>query len=340
MRVYAGIDGGGTHTRVVLASDDGEVLGIGTAGSSNYDDVGVSVARRNIDIAMVNAWQQFGSKPRPCETVFMGMAGVVSEEDRGTIRRIAEALRLASFDRIVVDHDIRIALAGGLAGRPGIAVIVGTGSSCYGRTADGRSWRAGGWGPLLDDLGSAYNLGLQAMMAVTRAADGRGEPTALTDTVLAALELEDVERIMRRVYHEGLSRLDIARLAPLVTDAAAAGDRVAEAIIAQGVRELAAMVKAVAQQLGFLSGPVEVAATGGLVESSILFRASLNTAIRRHISSAQLVQPIVPPVLGAVLLALEAAEVALKPELVDRLRDTFNERSVQQAPSSNFQQRQ
>jgi len=94
------------------------------------------------------------------------MAGVVSDDDRTTIRQIAEQLRLAPPERIGVDHDIRIALAGGLAGQPGIALIVGTGSSCYGRTAGWALLAGRGMGAFVGRFRQRLLLGL--------ASDGSG----------------------------------------------------------------------------------------------------------------------------------------------------------------------
>ncbi len=137
MPLVIGVDGGGTRTRAALVTESGQILGLGTAGPSNYDDVGVAVAQSNIGLAVQRAWQQAGLSSRQGDAAFLGMAGVVSSADRATIYRMAAELALAPTPRIHVDHDIRIALAGGLAGQPGIALIVGTGSSCYGRRADG-----------------------------------------------------------------------------------------------------------------------------------------------------------------------------------------------------------
>ncbi|MCS7222234.1 MAG: BadF/BadG/BcrA/BcrD ATPase family protein [Anaerolineae bacterium] len=320
MPLVIGVDGGGTRTRVALVDEHGRVLGLGTAGPSNYDDVGIAVTRDNIGLAVQRAWQQAGLSPCLGDAVFLGMAGVVSEADRATIRQIALELALAPAGQVHVDHDIRIALAGGLAGQPGIALIVGTGSSCYGRRADGRSWRAGGWGHLLDDLGSGYYLGVQAMVAAVRAADGRGPETALLPAVMGALKLEDIQGIMRRLYHQGLTRAEIAALAPLVLDAAASGDLIARQIIERGVDELALMVETVARQLDFLPGPVSVTVTGGLARSGPAYWDPLCAAIRRRIPTSQVVEPILPPVLGAALLALEALGIGLSPELIARLR--------------------
>ncbi len=329
MRVVIGVDGGGTNTRVALVAETGEVLGIGLAGPSNYDDVGVKVAQRNIGHAVQQAWQNARRKRRPADAAFLGMAGVVSDQDRQTIRTIAEHLRLAPSDLIGVDHDIRIALAGGLAGQEGIALIVGTGSSCYGRTADGRSWRAGGWGHLLDDYGSGYYLGLQAMVAAVRAADGRGQPTALLPLILQELQLNDINALMRRLYYENMTRAEIAALGPKVLEVIAQGDAVAEAILQRGVEELVLMVETVAAQLGFLSRPFRLTYTGSIAQSPI-FQRYFRQAIQQRLPHCEVMEPQLPPVLGAALLALEMAGVSITPDLIATMR-----RSLASATATN-----
>ncbi|MFN8482416.1 MAG: BadF/BadG/BcrA/BcrD ATPase family protein [Anaerolineae bacterium] len=322
-----GVDGGGSTTRAALVDAIGRVLGLGYAGPSNYDDVGVGVAEENIGRAVSAAWHATGQAFRPADAAFFGMAGVVSDADRAAIRGMARALDIAPAECVGVDHDIRIALAGGLGGREGIALIVGTGSSCYGRRADGRAWRAGGWGYLLDDLGGGYYLGLHGLIALTRAADGRGVATALTEPLLAALRLTDPQDIMHRLYHAGLdgssggmTRADIATLAPLVLDAAIAGDAVATEIVERGVDELALMVATVARALEFDAAGATVTAVGGLAQSGAAFKQWLYPAIRRRAPRADIVEPALSPVLGAALLALEMCGVAPSDAVIERLR--------------------
>jgi N-acetylglucosamine kinase-like BadF-type ATPase len=111
----------------------------------------------------------------PCDGVFFGMAGVVSTADQAIVHDIARSLGLGGA--VQVDHDIRIALAGGLSGRPGIALIAGTGSSCFGINAAGERWQAGGWGHLISDEGSSYWFGWNAIRLAAGACDGRWETT-------------------------------------------------------------------------------------------------------------------------------------------------------------------
>jgi glucosamine kinase len=294
MKVAAGIDGGGTSTRVVLFDPNGLPLGRGEAGGSNYHTIGPIGTRENLSLAFAQAWRNSGLEPRPVEAAFFGMAGVVSAVGVETIRSIALEARLAVSEGIEVDHDIRIALAGGLAGAPGIALIVGTGSSCYGRNAEGATWRSGGWGHVLDDLGSGYDLGLQAMVAATRALDGRGPPTSLLSRVLEFLQLDDLQDIMHKLYVEGVTR-------------------------ARGARELAAMVAAVAKELFPREPEVRVAAAGGLMNHSRSYFKRAAEEIAQTTPGAQLLQPGLEPVLGAGLLALTRLGVTLNEDQIDHL---------------------
>ncbi len=299
---YLGIDGGGTRTRAAIVDDERRILGTGEGGPSNIDDVGEAAARDNIADAVDAARDRAGLPRGPLAAAFLGMAGVTSEHDRAVIRRIALTLSLAPADRIDVDHDCRIALAGGLSGRPGIVLITGTGSSCYGRTADGAHWLAGGRGHLVSDEGSGYWYGLQAIRAAVRHFDGRGPLTTLHDQVIDALAIPDIDGLMHRLYVIGVSRAEIASLAPLVIKAAEAGDAVAQALFRQGGRDLAECVAAVARRLDF-SGVFELALTGGLSQTETA-RQPLIDALADVLPACRPVLAEQPPVVGAALLAL------------------------------------
>ena len=318
-RIVLGLDGGGTSTRAVLATARGDILGTGRAGPSNYDDVGIDKAQENIGIAVKQAWAQAGKACQPADTVFLGMAGVVSASDRSVIHEIAVRLHLA--DSVEVDHDLRIAWAGGLGLKPGIVLIVGTGSSCYGRTADGSSCRIGGWGHLLDDGGSSYFLGLEAIRAVVRSLDGRVGSTTLVEKILATLGVHDPQEIMGRVYHPPMSHAEIAGLAPLVLKVAQQKDEIAEGIVREGQKELAKLVKGAAQQLNYPASTALLTITGGLAQSGDFFKASLYTAIHAQLPGITIQEPLLSPVLGAVLLALQLSGESISEAVISKFRE-------------------
>lgn len=302
MDVFLGIDGGGTRTRAALLDADRRLLGEGEGGPSNIDDVGEAGARANIAAAVAAARARAGLPDTAFAAAFLGMAGVTSDDDRAVIRRIAHTLKLAPTACIDVDHDCRIALAGGLSGRPGIVLITGTGSSCYGRTAAGAHWMTGGRGHLIADEGSGYWYGLNAIRAAVRHHDGRGPSTVLHDRVLTALGIDTIEAVMHRLYVVGVTRPEIAALAPLVIAAAEAGDGVAQRLFLEGARELAECVEAVAQRLGFASGPSELALTGGLSQAQVA-REPLVAAVTARLPGCRVTLAERSPVVGAALLA-------------------------------------
>ena len=301
---FLGIDGGGTKTLATIVDARGCVLGTGLAGASNVDDVGVVLATANIFQAVSQARATAKLETFPFSAAFLGLAGVVSAQDRALVRGIAESLALARAEDILIDHDCRIALAGGLSGRPGIVLIAGTGSSCYGRNANGQTWRAGGWGSLISDEGSGYWLGREGLIATVRSLDGRDAPTAITAPMLEHLEVSNPDDLLHRIYVTGLSRSEIAALAPVVIEAARASDSTALNLIRHGSSLLAECVKAVVQKLN-LEPECELVLVGGIFQAGEIIFAPFRQSLLEYNLKCKITSPELSPSLGACLLALE-----------------------------------
>jgi N-acetylglucosamine kinase-like BadF-type ATPase len=210
---------------------------------------------------------------------------------------------------VMMATDAQLVLAAGTPKGWGIALISGTGSLAYGEAPDGRSARAGGWGYLLGDEGSGYAIGLAALRAVARAADGRGPQTALTSSVLAHWGLSQPQNLVQYVYEprRDIGRAEIAALAPLVE--AATEDAVAHAILRQAGQELALSLKAVAQQLGLVGSAraIPCALAGSvLVQGRRVTAALLEAALEAAAEMGLTLDPVTlvaEPALGALKLA-------------------------------------
>lgn len=318
-RLFLGIDGGGTKTQAIIVDEHGRFQSTGLGGPSNYDDVGVPATQASVDQAVTAARQVAHLTDAPFTAVFLGMAGVVSATDRAIITQIARNLNLAPSEAIGVDHDCRIALAGGLSGRPGMVQIAGTGSSTFGINAAGESWRAGGWGQLIADEGSGYWLGVQALQAAVRAYDGRLPHTLLLDLVKEHLDITDMNDIMHRLYSDGIARSEIAALSPLVIATAQAGDHTACNLLQQGASLLADCVVAVANKLGFANGPSELALVGGMFKAGVVFERPFQEAVIAQLPHCQLVPAELPPVLGAAVLALQSSGITINQTISQQL---------------------
>ncbi len=330
MKLVLGIDCGGTQTRAVLAQADGHVLGHGLSGPGNFHSIGLLQLGKNIQQAVDQAWQHADRKAEPVAVAFLGMAGVSTQQDRKHITAIVQSLALAAPENVILDHDLSIALAGSTAGKAGIVLISGTGSACYGCDPAGKHWRSGGWGRVLDDLGSAFDFGRRAMIAAVRHHDGRGPKTSLSAAILQTLQLEEIAQLKYLLGTGKLGHLQIAAMSRLVTAAAGAGDKVANKIISQGVDELALMAKAVYGKLDFSGkGKAPIAVAGGLRNAGTVFLRPLQKALAKRAPNCEPMPPSMEPVLGAVLLACKTLDVVPQAKIIARLRmERIYQRSV------------
>jgi N-acetylglucosamine kinase-like BadF-type ATPase len=299
-QLLIGIDGGGSKTSALLADSAGRVLGRGLAGASNYQAIGLERAGAALEQAVRAAFDDARIAPIPPLAVCLGLAGAGRAADMELFRAWAAAQWPGA--RIVVVSDAELVLAAGTPGGWGLALICGTGSIAYGRDRDGRVARAGGWGYLLGDEGSGYAIGLAALRAVARAADGRGPFTALADALLARWSLAAPADLIRRVYRERAATSEIAALATLVDETAASGDTVAREILREAGRELALALGAVAGRLEW-RGPAPCALAGGLIVHS----RTLAGAMREAASELRLVLDpvtnVTEPAIGAIQIA-------------------------------------
>lgn len=316
------VDGGGSKTTALIATMDGTVLAQASAGASNYHGVGAAGTRAAFAAAIGQAVAAAGREAVRFAVAFFGLAGVDRAEDRRVIEAIIEEIPWR-FDHILIDNDARIALAAATLGQPGLVVICGTGSIALGIDAAGRRVRAGGWGAVLGDEGSGHDMGVQALRAVARAADGRGEPTQLSAAVLSALQLEEPQQLISYVYERPISRSEVAALARLVFAAAEEGDRVATAIIEAAVAELVLLARTVLERLDLRQQPIRIGLTGGGFQNDTL-RRLFRQRLQPLAPQAEIVLSALEPAAGGLILALQQHYAAAVPETVlQRLLDSL-----------------
>ena len=267
MRSYfLGIDGGQSSTTALIGDETGRVLGVGRAGPCNHATAGEG--RRKFIAAMTESVTQAHAsagltEPVEFEAACLGLSG--GPDDKNTLAR--ETIQAG---RYLIVHDAHIALAGATGGEPGIIVIAGTGSMVFGKNASGTTARAGGWGYVFGDEGSAFDLVRQALRAILRNEEGWGPPTALRGALLEAGGARDGNHLLHLLYTGEYPRDRVAAWAQLVDQAARAGDAVARDILGSGAQALATLTAAVRRQLFEKSAPVNVCYSGGVFASDPL----------------------------------------------------------------------
>ncbi len=299
-----GIDVGGSTTVALLATAT-EVIGRAEAGPSNMQAVGVTRAFRAIEDAVSAAFEAAGRPPVMVRAAVLGLAGADRPQEQTLVRAWAERFGLAKD--VVAVNDAQLLLAAGTPEGWGIALVAGTGSIAFGRTPDGRTGRAGGWGYLLGDEGSAYALVMSALQEVAHSADGRGPPTVLTERFLEALGGERPMDLIPAVYRGGWDRTALAGLAPMVLEAAEQGDAVASRIAAQGAHQLALTVAAAAMRLELPPDKLPLAMTGGTLLNSERYRQGVMQGLDKLGIHADPVTLVHDPAEGGVRLARQAA---------------------------------
>lgn len=320
MRYVLGVDAGGTKTLCLLANEHGEVLGKGVAGPANPHTVGLTGTRRALAASMRRA-----TSPRAVGCVdfaYLGVAGVDRAYERKAVSGIVKALNIAK--RFHVDNDAVIALAGGTVCRPGVALISGTGSIAFGVNGEGCRARSGGWGPMLGDEGSGYDIGRNALKAVMKAHDGRGPGTSLTRRILKRLNLTTPEQLVGYVYATPMVVPKIAELALVVLEESKRGDRVSQRIVSEAAGELVEAALSVIRKLRMKRGEVEVVLCGGTFEYHDVLESLVKANLRRALPNAVLVRPKFDPAVGAVLLGLKSLRVKLDRGLLERLQESLS----------------
>jgi N-acetylglucosamine kinase-like BadF-type ATPase len=301
------VDGGQTATKALVAELDGTVRAAGRGGPSDHfhGPGGVEKNRTAIHDAVASALSAAMADSVQVGSIGLGLTGAPSGRYHSNVAEtIVREIVPAATITIVPDYITN--LAGASAGEPGVVLIAGGGSIAYGVTADGREALAGGFGYLLGDEGSAFDIGLAAIAAVCRAEDRRGEPTSLRETVLAHFGIAGIREIPRVVYEAGFARERVSLLAPAVATAARAGDDVALHIMARAGHDLATTALGVIRQLFHPGDAVDVYLTGGVFNAGAPLLDPFHAALHEGWPTAQSRRPRFPPVVGGLILAARA----------------------------------
>lgn len=290
MKLYAGVDGGGTKTTLLCQSVEGQVVCQREFGPLNITSIGSAAFRKHLrEILDVVA------KTGECEAFCIGSAGCSSSQLRA---EVSSLMADAGIEKWKLTGDHEIALAGALGGRDGIALIAGTGSVCIGKK-QGHTVSVGGWGHLIGDEGSGYALGRECFSAVARKIDGYGENTFLVKLLEERLALCGRNEIISYVYGGDKSR--VAAAAPLVLQAAAQGDSVATEIVEKNADALVRIVSAVYQKLAFEEA--ELVPLGGLLVNSTVLKQVMIKKLRLALPRITIGACEKTPAEGALLIA-------------------------------------
>jgi len=310
VRYVAGIDGGQSSTTAVVVDQNGMVCGRGAAGPADHVDeppgsrkfaeASTTALARALDAARM-------PRDTRLEAVHAGLSGYDDRFDGALPAFAAGAVR--------VQHDAPVALAGAVHARPAVVVIAGTGSVAYGEDGAGTSVRAGGWGYLFGDQGSAFAVARDALAHAMRE-DDRDRRSPLGDAALAFFDRRDLRELATQALLGRLTRRELASFARVVHNAAKLGDPDAAAIVQEAASSLAGLAAIAVERLHLGGRPVTVALSGGAFGSETLL-ARVRERLGTLVPNALVVPPRYDAAIGAALLAFGDADLPVPDRIVE-----------------------
>lgn len=318
IRCALGVDPGGTKCEAILVRDDGTVLGWGKAqepGLSGRSDEMVSLSvRRALGTVDFDELQITYLRPLP-------------PLDQLSIKPAVKVR-----DHRVTETDGALALVGE---EYGMVVVAGTGARVWGRTRNGRALGLDGLGPILGDVGGAYQIGYTALRAAVRAVQHPRHQTSMKDRIFdaccrtteQAAGQQPVAGVMAKAMAAQAAKTNpdpaaqrlgelvrfsltphdrsvIASLARIVDDEANAGDAVAIKILKESASQMAEMLRDLFDLLKIGDDEYVLVGTGSVAMKSNIWWGELCRLVKEFAPQLKPVRSPLPPVAGIALVGL------------------------------------
>ena len=306
-----GVDGGNTSTTAVVVSASGAVAGVADGGCTDiYGVTSPPQALDELDRVVGAALAQAGLDAGQLEAGVFSLAGADWPEDhdylRGHLRK-----RSFGFEPVVL-NDSMGGLRLGSRAWEGIAVICGTGNAVGARRRDGACFHLGFW----PDTVGAATLSQAALDAVLRHHLDLGPSTSLTDRALGLYGAADPIDLQHRFTgRDGLGRTDLVRMSPVLLDEADRRDEVALEIVTAAGRAMGGQGRASAARIGLEVTGATTVLGGGLFQHPTTVLAD---AVMAELPGAVAHRTVLPPVIGAVMAALDQIGAESDPERLNR----------------------
>ena len=342
-RVVLAIDGGNIKTDVALVAGDGHLLSLVRRGTSSphllgfapavellADMVGSAAAAAGLaavrpDTSGAGTGQRAGASeatPEPIADIARVMlAGADLPEEVALLEGSLGALGWAP--RLVVENDTLALLRTGTDRGWGVAVVCGGGINAVGIAPDGRAVRFPALGPITGDWGGGHDVGVAALSAASRSADGRGPRTSLEHAVPEHFGMHAPIDVARAFHFKEISLEALAQLTPVVYEQSEF-DATAHAILERVADEVAALARTALSRLELRDAGADVVVGGGLMRAAPPWMVErIREEVHAVSPNATLVVAHEAPIVGAAMLGLDAIGAA--PDAVRRAREELRE---------------
>lgn len=304
MKVFLGVDVGGTKTAALIANEDGNALGYGVAGPGNYEVVGWEGFKEAVRNATNEALFQALLNISDIKASGMGIAGY----DWPSLKQPhILALRDAGFSmELGLVNDAVLGILAGSEQGWGVSIVSGTGCNCRGWSRDHKKEGrvVGGASEWSGEFAGGYDILARAMRAVSFEWSHRGPKTALTSVFIDHVGAKNLDDLIEGLYTQRYRVLDPSILLK-VFKVADSGDVEALKVLKWAGKELGKMACGVINQLDLHSEVFDVVLIGSIFKGHPMIAESLKEVVLEVARGVRFVRLNAPPVVGAVLLGME-----------------------------------
>jgi len=310
------VDGGNSKVDLALIADDGSLLAAVRGPTiSHQARGGLGSAVASLRVTLAEAMHLAGpsvATPADGPIARIAVFSVAGADTPRDVRRLRAGLgRLGIAERLIILSDAYGALRAGTDDGVGAVVVCGSGSNALAIGPRGRVAHFPALGDIAGDWGGGGSLGPAALSAAIRGRDGRGPRTSLERLVPERLGLDRPLDVTYALYAGRLDSDAIRDLAPLVFEAAGAGDAVARSIADHQADEIVAMAVAALRRARALRVAAPVVLAGGIFRTTDgPFHARIRAGLAVAAPRADVRRLTVPPVVGAALLGFDALHLS------------------------------
>lgn len=315
MRYYISVDGGGTKINAILFDDNLRLLGYGCGKGVN---------------TLFSTYEQAGQAVKTCiEETMSGYEGVTIEKayisTLGPKKLFAQTLESVSpVKEVMMISEETMVLLSGIQQKNGLVAMAGTGSRTSWVVNEETLCFVGGWGGLLGDQGSGFDIGRKGIVYAAKAHEGWGAETVLCAMISEEWKLNDYREVIPLIYGAPSYHFIIASVAHIVSKAARSGDKVAISIFREAGKDMACQVISLAKRLS-LSDGIPIVISGGAWKGCRAMFDSFCSTVKREYPKAHIHIPLFEPVMGGIIKnALETGKT-LENNILERLRKEFSQ---------------
>ncbi|MBT7070258.1 MAG: hypothetical protein HN975_05130 [Anaerolineae bacterium] len=302
MLYFLGVDVGSSKTHALIANENGQAVGFGTAGAGNWQVVGYDGLAAALQKSVNAACQMAGIKKDAISGAGFGVAGYdfPATDRKPHLETLATLGLVSPVD--VVNDGINGLLAGTRNGI-GVSLAAGSGVNCYGRGPNGKEGRIVGNGINFGEFGGGSEIVWKGLHQVNYSWIKRIPPTALTQIYLDAVGARDVLDLMEGLSNERYHLY--AGIAVQIFEAAKNGDIAGLDVVSWVSEELAWLAISVARQIGMQNAEIEIVLSGSIFNAGEILIEPMRRLILVHVPKAQFTHLNAPPVIGATLLGMD-----------------------------------